>query len=78
MKECELRAALVALTALLGLVMPAVTTAQSSPPAADRSPYTRDAIMADVAGIVDPMRAVGFRKCWQEPQGSFGNPVSSR
>jgi hypothetical protein len=43
-----------------------------------RSGYTRDAIMADVAGIVDPMRAVGFRKCWEEPQGSFGNPVSSR
>jgi murein DD-endopeptidase MepM/ murein hydrolase activator NlpD len=32
-----------------------------------RAYYAKDAILADIAGIVDPLRAVRFFRCWEEP-----------
>jgi murein DD-endopeptidase MepM/ murein hydrolase activator NlpD len=29
--------------------------------------FAKDLILADVAGIINPLRAVGFRKCWEDP-----------
>ena len=31
-----------------------------------RTRFAKDAILADLAGIVNPIRAVGFLKCWED------------
>jgi murein DD-endopeptidase MepM/ murein hydrolase activator NlpD len=33
-----------------------------------RAAYTRDAVLADAAGIVNPIQAVKFLKCWEDDQ----------
>lgn len=32
-----------------------------------RAAYTKDAVLADVAGIVNPLQAVRFLPCWEDP-----------
>jgi len=41
-----------------------------------RAYYAKDAILADVAGIIHPVRAVRFLQCWEDPPPS--RPPSTR